>query len=141
MSGVNNKVEEIDKILHALIETYCPDLRDDINTDYYPYVCAAVDLQNLVTQQCIEAQISALQEQQSELWAYKMLFGEIKPKYGKVDTLLALKNYDKKQSFRDNFERYLEKLKAKMEATDLAYENLSLTKASSEALRSKDAGV
>lgn len=49
-----------------------------------------------------------------DLNLYKLLFGEIRDPYGEVDTELALKNYDERKSFNENFGRYMEELKNRL---------------------------
>lgn len=47
-----------------------------------------------------------------ELAMYKRIFGEIKDPDGEVDVMKAFKSYKEKESFHDNFGRYLEQVKA-----------------------------
>ena len=49
-----------------------------------------------------------------ELNLYKLLFGEVKDPYGKVDTQLALKSYRENESFNQNFGRYMEEVKNRL---------------------------
>jgi hypothetical protein len=50
---------------------------------------------------------------------YKLIFGELPESYGKVDVALAYKTYQENEDFHQNFGRYVEALRAKLEVTDL----------------------
>lgn len=54
-----------------------------------------------------------------ELELYKMLFGEVQDPYGEVDLKLAFRTYKENEDFHQNFGRYVEALRAKLEGSDL----------------------
>ena len=63
-----------------------------------------------------EQELEFIGKMSYELASYKLIFGEVKDPYGKVDTRLAFKTYKENESFHQNFARYMEQLKTKLES-------------------------
>ena len=65
-----------------------------------------------------KAILQHFQQEQEELvhdlTLYKLLFGSIKDPYGKVDTMLAFKNYKEKEDFHKNFGNYMEAVRTEL---------------------------
>ena len=53
-----------------------------------------------------------------QLETYKLVFGQLEDPYGKVDMMTAYRTYREKDNFHQNFGRYVEALRVKLEATE-----------------------